>query len=225
MKAAIVGAGVVVGRDRDGRPGATQSRARPDEDAITLAAEAAGQALPPVLTRVAAIIFSSTTAPYRDGGSVQLLAELLGLHGDVIGLELTASNRDGLTALRLATALAAEGAPVLVCAANYRSRDPSAGDGAAALVVAAPAAGTEPLAIITPAASSARELRDQWRLADDTNWRIADPSFVASVASRDSLRICLPAYRRRWPPRPSWWRRVSGRPGFWSRSSAAPATM
>ena len=71
--------------------------------------------------------------PYDEGGSVQALAELTGLAGDIVALELTSSLRDGLTAIRLAAALvAADGGTALVCAAHKARGEKDAGDGAAA---------------------------------------------------------------------------------------------
>jgi hypothetical protein len=188
LRAAVVGAAVTLGRERTGRPGAARSRARRDEDAITLAVEAAGRALPRDLARVGAVIFCSTTPPYRDGGSVQLLTELLGLQGDVVALELTASTRDALTAVRVAAALTATDRPVLVCAANYAPGNPVTGDGAVAIVVEGVPAGTavppRTMAVLTPAASSAVELRDRWRLPDEQDHHVADSSFVESIGTR-----------------------------------------
>src|SRR5262245_24188430 len=78
-----------------------------DEDAVTLAAEAAGAVLEAAERRPSTLIFVSTSTPYDEGGSVQALAELTGLAGDVVAFELTSSLRDGLTAVRLGAALAA----------------------------------------------------------------------------------------------------------------------
>ena len=65
-----------------------------DEDAVTLAAEAA---LPLLAAAAAppAPVLATTSPPYDEGGSVQALAELTGLAGDIVALELTASLADG----------------------------------------------------------------------------------------------------------------------------------
>ena len=69
------------------------------------------------------LILATTSPPYDEGGSVQALAELTGLAGDIVAFELTSSLRDGLTALRLAAALlAAGGGTALVCAAHRSAR-------------------------------------------------------------------------------------------------------
>src|ERR1700676_2794024 len=99
----LLGAGAVLAEDRlgGGSSGRRRPVARRDEDVITLAAEAARQALPAALRGVSALILASTTGPYQEGGSSQTLAEILGLQGDVLAIDLTASRRDGLLAIRL----------------------------------------------------------------------------------------------------------------------------
>src|SRR3954451_7157362 len=92
LSADLLGAGVVLGADRvkSGRL-ARRAVARPDEDAVTLAAEAAARALSSDVERVGGIVMATTTPPYMEGASVQALAELLGLHGEVFALELSGS--------------------------------------------------------------------------------------------------------------------------------------
>lgn len=190
---ALLSAGVVVGEDRvpAGR-GRRRAAARPDEDAVTLSAEAAALALPKTVDRVGAILLATVTSPYAAGGSAQALVELLGFQGNVFALDLGASRRDGLAALRVAAALAPHSGPVLVCAAHAGLGDSSSGDGAVALLVG-PADATEggsasggdgePLAALTPAASWAIELRDRWMLRGEASWREADKSFMQAIAT------------------------------------------
>ena len=109
-----------------------------DEDAVTLAAEAALPLLAAAGASPDVLILATTSPPYDEGGSVQALAELTGLAGDIVALELTSSLRDGLTAIRLAAALvAANGGTALVCAAHKARGEKDAGDGAAALLLGA----------------------------------------------------------------------------------------
>src|SRR5581483_5707579 len=122
-----------------------------DEDAVTLAAEAGLALLERTRARPQALVLATTTPPYDEGGSVQALAELLGVGPDVFALELTASLRDGLAALRVAAALG--GAAVLVAA-----------DGG--------------VAALRPGPARAEELRDRYRLAGAPERSEADPSFV-----------------------------------------------
>ena len=94
--------------------------ADPDEDAVTLAAEAALPVLERTTLRPDALVLATTEPPYDEGGNVQPLAELLGLAGPLVAFELTATDRDGLAALRLAAALVANGSSALVCASGRR---------------------------------------------------------------------------------------------------------
>lgn len=154
---------------------ATRAVADGDEDAVTLAAEAALGLLGRSDVRPAALVLASTSAPYDEGGSVQALAELLGLGGELVALELTASLRDGITALRVAASLARTGqGPVLVCAAHRARGEHDAGDGAAAALVGAEGG----VAALRFGAARAEELRDRWRLAAGADRAEADPSFV-----------------------------------------------
>src|SRR5262245_385708 len=75
---------------------AGRTLADPDEDAVTLAAEAALPLLERAGDPPRALVLATTSPPYDEGGSVQALAELLGLAGDRLALELTSSLRDGL---------------------------------------------------------------------------------------------------------------------------------
>ena len=192
--AALLGAGISLGVDRT-RSGRSPRRAaaRPDEDSVTLSVQAAAQALSSDTGRVGGVLLATTTPPYLEGGSVQALAELLGLQGDVFALELSASLRDGLAAVRLATALVRSLGSMLVCAAHAGRGDPTMGDGAVALLIgdsdSAPDASE--LARLTPAAASAIELRDRWRLHGDTEPRDADRSFVQAIGTDKLVRDLL----------------------------------
>jgi hypothetical protein len=185
---ALIGAGVALGIDRvpAGR-GRRRAAARPDEDVVTLAAEACAASLRGFHGEVGAICLITTTPAYQEGGSVQVLAEILGLQGGIYALELSASWRDGLAAVRLAGALSADLGPVLVCAAHADPGDASTGDGAVALILREAdrleSDDESVLATLTPAASSAVEFRDRWRLPGDSASRQADKSFVQTIGT------------------------------------------
>jgi uncharacterized OB-fold protein len=158
-----------------------------DEDAVTLAAEAALPLLAGLERLPRILILVTTSPPYDDGGSVQALAELTGLAGDTLAFELTSSLRDGLTAVRLAAALlAADGGTALVCAAHRARGEKDAADGAAALLLAADGG----VATLTPGNVRAEELRDRWRLARAAEPAEGDPSFVWDIG--------LPRVAREW---------------------------
>jgi hypothetical protein len=165
---------------------------------VTLAAEAV-LALPREgLPAPAALLFASVSPPYDEGGSAQLIAEIAGLGDDLFCAELTATPRDGLAALRLADALvAADGGPVLVCAAHVRRSDAEreAGDGAVALLLGERGG----LATLTPGPSHSEELRDRWRLAGEKSAREADPSFTEELGPSRIARLVADAARERIP--------------------------
>jgi uncharacterized OB-fold protein len=176
MSASLLHAGVRIGQHRVPARGTRRAVANPDEDALTLAAEAATSALERDGEPVDALIFASLSLPYAEGGSAQLLVELLRLSSETVVAELGATLRDGLLAVRLADGLLAAGAQrVLVVGAHRaRSDERDGGDGAVALLLARDGG----LARLTPGVAHAEELRDRWRLPGDPALHIADPSFA-----------------------------------------------
>ena len=176
MSVQLQSAGIALPADRAPARRGRRCAARPDEDAVTLAADAALAALAAAPAPPAALLLATTTPPYDEGGSAQVLAELVGLEANVFVAELSASARDGLAALRIADGLVASGGgPVLICAAHRRRADGDgdSGDGAVALLVGE----EEGVAQLTPGLSHAEELRDRWRLPGDVSPREADTSF------------------------------------------------
>jgi hypothetical protein len=181
-QAALLAAAATIARDRVALRRGRRAAARPDEDAVTLAADAVA-ALSAPLDDVGAIVLATTTPPYAEGGSVQVLAELLGLDGSVFALELASNRRDGLAAVRVAAGLAQAGTTVLLCAAHAAPRDAATGDGAIALLLgASDGDGDGAIAVLTPVAASTVELRDRWRLPDGPV-READRSFTEAIAT------------------------------------------
>ncbi len=131
-----------------GKAKGERSMANWDEDAITMAVEAARDALGPEDDRshINACIFATTTAPFADRLNAGIVAAALTLEPTVGASDMTGSQKVGVSAL--STALSAvNGAPktanvnVLVTAADRRrSRAASAaeldnGDAAAAFVI------------------------------------------------------------------------------------------
>ena len=139
--------------------------ADPDEDSLTLAAEAALVLLARTGSRPHALVFATTEPPYDAGGNVQPLAELLDLAGDLVAVELTSTIRDGLTAIRVGAGLVS-GGDVLVCASGRA--------GAVALLLG----GDGGVARLVPLGSRVEELRDRWRLAGAPRGEQGDTSFV-----------------------------------------------
>lgn len=198
MSSHLLAGAVALPADRVPTRAGRRCAAHYDHDAVTLAAEAV-LALPREgLPAPAALLFASVSPPYDEGGSAQLIAEIAGLGDDLFCAELTATPRDGLAALRLADALvAADGGPVLVCAAHVRRSDAEreAGDGAVALLLGERGG----LATLTPGPSHSEELRDRWRLAGEKSAREADPSFTEELGPSRIARLVADAARERIP--------------------------
>jgi hypothetical protein len=189
MSCSIISAGWALGVDRApaGRR-ARRSIARADEDALTLAVEAAGMALRDRADAPAALILASTTPPYDQGGSTQLLAEMLGIQAGLFTLELSSTDRDGMAALRTAMALTADGGgPVLICASHADPDSLRAGAGAVALLIGTGVG----LATLSQTGSHTEELRDRWRLRGSSQPIDADRSFVESIGT---LRLARTAW-------------------------------
>jgi hydroxymethylglutaryl-CoA synthase len=182
----LLATGAALPADRVPIGRARRCAARPDEDAVTLAAEAGYEALAAGGGGApTALILAGTTLPYDEGGSVQALAELLGMDDAIFATELSATIRDGLAAVRVGLALAgANGAPVLVCAghATHGAGDAESGDGAVALLLG-PAGCDDALAELRMGPSHVEELRDRWRLRGDDAPRDGDASFIGDFGA------------------------------------------
>jgi hydroxymethylglutaryl-CoA synthase len=137
-----------------------RSLAGPDEDALTLAVEAARRLPPGALDGVTGVLFCSTTPPYLVKNNASTAAAVLGLGDDVLAVDAGGSLRSAVGALLGA-------APgTLVLAADVNTSRPGSprelthGDAGAAVVVGAP---DDAAAVITTAASRTDEIQDQWR--------------------------------------------------------------
>lgn len=119
-----------------------------DEDAVTMAVEAARDALPdsrdPLTSRtgVGALLFASTTMPFADRQNAGIVSAALSLPEHIHTADVAGSQRAGLSALILALEkAAAEDKSVLVAAADRRATRAGAtqefqfGDGGAAMIV------------------------------------------------------------------------------------------
>ena len=114
-----------------------------DEDALTMAVEAARVALP-VAKRgdVDRLMLASTTLPFEGRLGGALLTEALGLPADALCLDAGGGLRSGLTAVRLALESDAPQCGLTLCVASDRQqakpasiREMSSGSGAAALLL------------------------------------------------------------------------------------------
>lgn len=150
-----------------------------DEDFLTMAVEAARDALGPGDDRshVDALYFASTTAPFADRLNAGVVAAALTLEKTVAAADVSGSQRAGLTALAQALAAVKAGAAetALVVAGEHRqaraasSQELDFGDGAAAFLVSEDAGAAEFLG----GASITDDFVDHFRAADgdfDYGW-------------------------------------------------------
>ena len=130
-----------------------RSMANWDEDALTMAVEAARDALGPDDDRSAidALYFASTTAPFTDRLNAGIVSAALTLEKSIASADITGSQRCGLAALGQALAAVRGGASqrALVATGEHRrtravsSQELDFGDGAAAFVISEEAGAAE----------------------------------------------------------------------------------
>jgi 3-hydroxy-3-methylglutaryl CoA synthase len=161
-----------------------------DEDAVTMATEAArhclGMAGGPV---PAGLFLASTTLPFADRQHSAVVASALDLPASLQAVDLTSSQRAGTSALLLALQTAAAG-PRLVLAADKRiartasPHDALFGHGAGAVLVGS----EQPMAEYLAGATLTRDFVDHFRRADqsyDYYWEerwIRDEGYLKIVA-------------------------------------------
>jgi 3-hydroxy-3-methylglutaryl CoA synthase len=180
-----------------------RSMANWDEDALTMAVEAARDALGPDDDRstVDALYFASTTAPFADRLNAGVVSAALTLEKSIASADITGSQRCGLAALGQALAAVQGGAAkrALVTAGEHRraraasTQELDNGDGAAAFVVTAEAGAAEFLG----RGSVTDDFVDHFRGADsefDYGWEerwIRDEGIVKLVppAIRQALEV------------------------------------
>jgi len=155
-----------------------------DEDSLTMACEAALNALHGRDQRkIGACFLASTTPPYLEKSSAAILASVVDLAHDVFTADLGGSLRCGTTALRLAldAVKASSTTQALVAASDMRPVAPGSaeelqlGDGAASVVVA----DGEVIATFEGAYATTREFSDVWRAQGDRYLNVLpDMAFV-----------------------------------------------
>ena len=142
-----------------------------DEDAVTMAVDAAADCLKANQKKIDGLYFATTTSPYREKQSAAIIASALDLDKRCLTAEFTNTLRAGTSALQVAadTAFSRSAGQVLVVTSDCRTGAPKGkfesilGDGAAALMI-----GTEdPLAVIEGHYSLYSEFTDTWRTNQD----------------------------------------------------------
>jgi 3-hydroxy-3-methylglutaryl CoA synthase len=153
-----------------------------DEDALTLACEAAASCLGAAAPALGGVHFASTSAPYGEKQCAALLATVCDLRRDIFTADFAGSTRCGLSALLAAARSVQAGAAehVLVTAADVRLAAPESelegtlGDAAAAFVLGA----NEVVAELVDAASLSEEFTYLWRTDATRTVQIAGGRFA-----------------------------------------------
>jgi hydroxymethylglutaryl-CoA synthase len=168
-----LGLATMAGRPAKGDdPGPERAVAWADEDAVTMGVAAARHALRGFdAATVDALLFASTTHPFREKQAAALVAKALDLRRDVQTTDVAGSLRAGTGALRAAFDAVAAGSArrVLVVASDCRLAAPGSGlerafgDGAAAFLVG----DADPVAGFEGAHAVADEIVDVWRAEGD----------------------------------------------------------
>jgi 3-hydroxy-3-methylglutaryl CoA synthase len=168
-----------------------------DEDVVTMAVEAARDALTGVdRTGVQGLRLASTTFPFVDRLHAGLVAEALALPEGIATADVAATQRAGTSALL--DALAQGGRTVVVAAEHRRSKaasptEMSSGDGAAALLVGP----GKPVAVLLGKATRSADFVDHFRSMDNTfdyGWEerwIRDAGYMRIVPQ--TIADCLKA--------------------------------
>lgn len=183
-----------------------------DEDAVTMAVEAARDALTGrPRTGLASLKFASTTGPFIDRLHAGLIAEALDLGCELHTADVTTTQRAGTSAL--VDALMSSGECIVVAAENRRTKAASplemaTGDGAAAIIT-----GTQGVvAKLLAKASASADFVDHFRSMDNTfdyQWEerwVRDAGYLqivppviarclagAKVHPEDVTTFCLPS--------------------------------
>jgi hydroxymethylglutaryl-CoA synthase len=164
-----------------------------DEDSITMGVAAAIDCLRGVdRSSIDAVIFASTSYPFKEKQGAALIAKALDLRRDVHTADVGDTLRGGTSALRTAADAVKAGSArrVLVVASDARMAAPrtgleaALGDGAAAFLV-----GSDDVAVAIDAANAvADELIDVWRSEGDSFVHTWEDRFVVDHGYRTNVR-------------------------------------
>ncbi len=186
-----------------------------DEDPVTMAVDAARDALPQFdRDDITSVVFASTTFPFLDRLNAGVVATALNLREEISAADLGSCQRAGTTALALALALAqGKGSTLVVGAEQRRTKAASpleltSGDGAAAILVGA----GKPIARLLATSSSTQDFVDHFRTIEsvyDYRWEdrwVREEGFLkligpvilkclgmAGLTGADISHFCLPA--------------------------------
>lgn len=154
-----------------------------DEDAVSMAVEAARDALHDA-EAPSQLLFASTSGPYAEKTNAATVQAALGLSEQIGSAELAGSTRMGLAALGLGLDVASAGRRALVCAGEVvigapgGGRESQGGDAAVAFVTGPD---SEAAARLLGRASATTELLDVWRLPEERFAKQWEERFGAEV--------------------------------------------
>jgi 3-hydroxy-3-methylglutaryl CoA synthase len=166
-----------------------------DEDALTLAIEAAMGCLGDQASSIGGVHFASASAPYLEKQCAALVATACDLPRDIFSADFAGSTRCGVSALLAGLRAAQAGAAerVLVTAADVRLAAPESemegvlGDGAAAVVVG----DGDVIAELVDAASVTEEFTYHWRTDRQTAVQVAGGRFSNDFGYGRDLREAI----------------------------------
>ncbi len=170
----------------------TRSVASFDQDAVTLATEAARHALADAPTPDT-LMFGTVSPPVADHTNASVIHAALGLPAEVAALDLGASVRSVIGGLGLA---ARTGGTVALAAADLRTgragsaEESGGGDAGACVLVGEDSPGAPVVAEVVAHASATAEILDRWRIPGETVSRTWDEKF-AEVALRPLVTDAL----------------------------------
>lgn len=163
-----------------------------DEDAVTMAVAAATDCLRGLdRSSVDALLFASTSHPYKEKQGASVVAKALDLRRDIATGDIAGSLRAGTTALRAAldSVRAGTARNVLVVASDCRLAAPrsalerNVGDGAAALLISSDAVA----AVAEHQHSVSEEIIDVWRTDADPFVKAWEDRFVVEHGYRATM--------------------------------------
>ncbi len=140
-----------------------------DEDAASMAVEAARDVVRAAPIEIDGMLFATTSPPYAEKLNTATLHAALDLAPETSSAELGSSSRAGLSAMAIASDLATAGRATLVCASDVVTgapggpREAGGGDGACAFLFGSD---EHSIATLLGRAASTEEVLDVWRAPD-----------------------------------------------------------
>lgn len=178
-----------------------------DEDALTLAIEAAQGCIGDRPERIGGVHFASTSAPFLEKQCAAVLATACDLRRDIFSADFGGSTRCGVSALLAGLRAVQAGAAdeVLVAAADVRLADPEGelegvlGDAAAACVIGS----DRIIAEFVGAASISEEFTYHWRTDQQRTVQVAGGRFANEYGYAADVRAAISSLLERHSLAPS----------------------